>query len=57
MVVENMGTIPCIKYFECALYIVDLGRLIQNERSKQNSQNTSLSSHIPTDTSYTGECI
>lgn len=29
----------------------DLGRLIRHERSKQSSQNTSLSSHIHTDTS------
>lgn len=29
----------------------DLGRLIRHERSKQSSQNTTLSSHVPTDTS------
>lgn len=29
----------------------DLGRLIHHERSKQSSQNTSLSSHVPADTS------
>ncbi|KAL4238656.1 cilium assembly [Mactra antiquata] len=32
----------------------DLGRLIRHERSKQSSQNTSLSSHVHTDTSVNG---
>ncbi|XP_052767351.1 centriolar and ciliogenesis-associated protein HYLS1-like [Mya arenaria] len=52
---EELGKLgyPNVPESRLAEFKKDLGRLISHERSK-SSQNTSLSSHVPTDTSING---